>query len=90
MRRYDLDNKDSLCTAYFADMPIQEITEGKYTLVTVFRKDIYFGHLDEKGKVCRDIIIGHTFSISASEHMKSLMYPNIYNIILHLHYITRL
>lgn len=81
MRRYDLDNKDSKCTAYFADMPIQEITDGKYTLVTVFRKDIYFGHMDDKGKVVRDVKIGHTFSIGASEHEKSLMYPHMYNVI---------
>lgn len=81
LRRYDLDCKDSLCAAYFADMPIQEITNGKYTLVTVFRKDIYFGHIDEKGKTIRDIKIGRCFSVSAGEHLKSLMFPYIYNIV---------
>ena len=81
LRRYDLDCKDSLCSAYFADMPVQEITNGKYTCVTVFRKDIYFGHVDDDGKTIRDIKIGRCFAISAAEHLKSLMFPYIYNIV---------
>ena len=80
LRRYDLDNRDKKITAYFADMPIQEITDGKYTHLVAFRRDIYFGHL-EKGKIVRDVLIGTGFSISASEHEKSLMYPYIYNVI---------
>ena len=80
MRRYDLDNRDAKITKYFADMPIQEITEGKYTLVTAYRKDIYFGNM-EKGKVKREVKIGSGFSIGSAEHDKSLMSPHIQNII---------
>ena len=80
MRRYDLDNRDAKITKYFADMPIQEITEGKYTIVTAYRKDIYFGNM-EKGKVKREVKIGSGFSIGAAEHDKSLMSPHICNVI---------
>ena len=57
LRRYDLDNKDKNITAYFADMPIEEITDGKYTHLVSYRRDIYFAHL-EKGKMIRDVLIG--------------------------------
>ena len=80
MRRYDLDNRDSKITKYFADMPIQEITDGKYTEVTAYRKDIYFGNR-VKGKITREVKIGSGFSIGAAEHDKSLMSPYINNII---------
>ena len=80
IRRYDLDNRDGKIIKYFADMPIQEITDGKYTIVTAYQRQIYFGHL-ENGKVKRDVKIGDGFSISAAEHDKSTMYPYTYNII---------
>lgn len=80
MRRYDMDNKDKNITAYFADMPVEELTDGEYTHIVAYRRDIYFGHL-EKGKVVKDVLIGSGFSVSALEHYKSLMYPYIYNII---------
>lgn len=81
IRRYDLDCKDSLLEPYFADMPIQEITNGKYSCISVFRKKIYFANLGLDGKVKREICIGQCFSLSGAEHYKSLMFPNIYNII---------
>lgn len=80
MRRYDLDNRDAKITAYFADMPVQEITDGKYTHIVAYRKDIYFAHIDN-GKIVRDVCIGRGFSIATAEHEKSLMYPKIFNII---------
>lgn len=81
IRRYDLDCKDSLLEPYFADMPIQEITNGLYSYISVFRKKIYFANIDSDGKVKREICIGQCFSLSGAEHYKSLMFPQIYNII---------
>ena len=80
MRRYDLDNRDSKIQKYFADMPIQEITDGKYTHIFVYTKAIYFGHMD-KGKKIKDVCIGYGFSVSGAEHEKSEMYPNVANVI---------
>jgi len=81
IRRYDLDCKDSLLEPYFADMPIQEITDGTYTCISVYRKKIYFAHHNNDGKIVRDVCIGQCFSLSGAEHYKSLMFPYIYNII---------
>lgn len=81
IRRFDLDCKDSMLEPYFADMPIQEITKGVYTHISVYRKKIYFAHLDDNGKIKRDICIGQCFALSSAEHYKSLMFPYIFNII---------
>ena len=81
IRRYDLDCRDSLLEPYFADMPVQEITDGTYSYISVFRKKIYFANLGSDGKVNREICIGQCFSLSGAEHYKSLMFPDIFNII---------
>lgn len=81
IRRFDLDCKDSVCEPYFADMPVSTITNGDYTLISVYRKKIYFANIDEKGKVNRQICIGQCFALSAAEHYKSLMFPFIMNVI---------
>ena len=82
IRRYDIDCKDSLCEPYFSDMPISEITNNRYTMVSVYRKKIYFANINEDtGKVQREVCIGYCFAVSNGEHYKSLMYPYITNII---------
>ena len=81
IRRFDLDCRDSMLEPYFADMPIQEITKGLYTHITVYRKKIYFSHLNKDGKIQRDVCIGNCFGLTSAEHYKSLMFPQIYNII---------
>ena len=78
LRRFDLDIKDSVAVNYFADMPIYEITNGEYTCVDVFRKDIYFANVDENtGKVVRGRKIGHCHALSGAEHYKSLAFPKV-------------
>lgn len=81
IRRFDLDCRDSVCEPYFADMPISDITNGMYTMVSVYRKRIYFANIDEDLKVVRGVCIGQCFALSSGEHYKSLMFPNIHNII---------
>lgn len=82
VRRFDMDCKDSMCVPYFADMPISTITDGKYTLIDVFRKKIYFANIDEEtNKIKRGVCIGQCFSLSGAQHYKSLMFPYIDNII---------
>ena len=78
LRRFELDIKDSLCVNYFADTPVNEITNGEYTLVDVFRKGIYFANVDEKtGKVVRGQKIGYCHALSGAEHYKSLSFPKV-------------
>lgn len=78
LRRYDLDTKDSSCEQYFADLPVQEITNGEYTLISVFRKGIYLANINEEtGKVARGPKIGYCHSLGGAEHYKSLQFPAV-------------
>lgn len=80
IRRFSLDCKDSKCEPYFADMPVQALTNNEYTHISVFRKDIYFSKYEDE-KIVRKVKIGHCFSVAGAEHEKSLMYPDIANLI---------
>ena len=80
IRRFTLDCTDSKCEPYFADMPIQEITNNEYTHIFIYRKEIYFGTFNN-GKKQKLVKIGNCFALAAAEHYKSLMYPEIFNII---------
>lgn len=86
LRRYNEDTKDYLVTEYFSDVIknkngheyIKEWTNGEYTTVTAYRKSIYFANYDEDAdKIIRGKKIGRMFGLSASEHYKSLAFPEI-------------
>lgn len=82
LRRYDLDIKDSVAVNYFADLNVEELTDGEYTTIDVFRKGIYLANIDEKTlKVKRGKKIGFCQSLSGAEHIKSLQYPEVGNIL---------
>lgn len=90
LRRYAEDVKDYLVTEYFSDVIrnkngheyIKEWTNGEYTTITAYRKSIYFANYDEDAdKIVRGKKIGRMFGLSASEHYKSLAFPEIKNII---------
>lgn len=82
IRRFDMESKDSVTEPYFADMPVQEITDNMYTCISVYRKKIYFANIEEAThKVVRGVCIGQCFALSSAEHYKSLMFPRINNII---------
>ena len=78
IRRWDLEIKGKDVEQYFADMPISEITEGKFDLVTVYQRRIYFANVNpESGHVIRGKEIGFCFAITQETHYKSLAFPKI-------------
>ena len=78
LKRFDLECKDSMIVNYFNDIPIQEITKGKYTHVDVYRKEIYLSTLSEKtNKVIHGPKIGYVQSLSSDSHYKSLSFPDV-------------
>ena len=90
LRRYNEDTKDYLITEYFSDVIrnkngheyIKEWTKGEYTTITAYRKSIYFANYDaDNDKIIRGKKIGRMFGLSASEHYKSLSFPEIKTII---------
>lgn len=81
LRRYDLDTKDSLCVSYFNDCPVEDMTNGEYSCIDVWRKGIYFSNVDENGKVVHGKKIGYCHALSSAEHYKSLSFPKVQYII---------
>lgn len=82
LRRYELDCKDSLCVNYFGDVPVESMTDGEYSCIDVFRKGIFLANVNpDTGKIERGKRIGHCHALSASEHYKSLAFPNVEYII---------
>lgn len=90
LRRYNEDTKDYLVTEYFSDVIknkngheyIKEWTNGEYSTITAYRKSIYFANYDaDLDKVIRGKKIGRMFGLSASEHYKSLAFPEIKRIV---------
>lgn len=78
LRRYDLDIKDSLCSRYFANVPVEAITDGKYTHVDVFRKTVYLSTYDEETcKYKHGEIIGFCVALNNDERIKSLVYDDV-------------
>ena len=90
LRRYSEDVKDYLASEYFGDVIlnkngheyIKEWTNGEYTTISAYKKSIYFANYDEESdKIIRGQKIGRMFGLSASEHYKSLAFPEIRSII---------
>lgn len=78
LRRYDLDVKDNLCSRYFANVPIESITNGEYTHVDVFRKTVYLSTYDEeKAKMKHGPVIGYCVPLNNDERIKSLVYDDV-------------
>lgn len=81
LRRYKEDMKNQLVTDYFADMNIEEITDGKYKEIYTYQSTIYLINRDEKGKPCDKKLIGRAHCLSTAEHQKSIMYPRVEDVI---------
>lgn len=81
LRRWGEDIKGKEVEMYFSDMPIEQITDGEYSGIQVFRGEIFFTSLDDDDKPVRGKRCGKTFSLNATTHYKSLSFPRIGNII---------
>lgn len=77
LRRHELDTKDSLCVHYFTDVPVEQITDGEYSCIDVWRKGIYLSNIDEKGKIIHGKLIGYCHALNESGRYKSLSFPNV-------------
>lgn len=86
IRRWDLEIKGKDVEQYFADMvlndagqmPIRDMTGGKYEQIAVYQRHIYFANIDpETGRIIRGKLIGHCFAITQDTHYKSLAFPKV-------------
>lgn len=62
------------------DGKVAKLSKGKYTNVFYYAGKFFLGNIDENGKRIYNAetdCIGYTFSLSDSEHNKSVSYPNV-------------
>ena len=83
LRRYQLETKANAVEEYFEDMPIEQMTDGKYNSIICWRGSIYFAKRDEEelNKVEKGDRIGYVHYLSGAQHFKSRMFPKVYSII---------
>lgn len=82
LRRWREEIKKNDIIAYFADAPIEAITNGEYSGITVYQQDIFLTRIDEKtGLEVRGKKIGRAFCLTGETHYKSLAFPEIGNVI---------
>lgn len=74
------ETKHGFIEEYFADMPIEKLTNGEYTKVVEWRKNIYLSKIEDDKEV-KGLCVGKVFSVSKAESFKSRSYPDIEDII---------
>lgn len=87
LRRWREDIKQAAVEAYFADMPIEEITDGAYNSVIAWQSYLYFASTDESGKAKRGQRIGRYCALNEAVRYKSQAFVN-YGWILYEEFIT--
>lgn len=65
---------------YFNDTPVEVITNGEYTTISVYRGVIYFANIIDN-KIVRGVTIGRVMYLSGAEHFKSQAYNEYTDII---------
>lgn len=81
LRRWREDVTNMWVERYFADVDVKTITKGRYNIITVYKKEIYFAVVNDEGKVKRGEKIGYVMSLSTEQHFSSGSYLDVHNII---------
>lgn len=71
LRRWKADISAGEVENYFADMPIEKITNGEFDHIKAWRSAIYFAQYDENGKEVRGKEIGKYCALNEAERYKS-------------------
>lgn len=77
LRRRKEDISDYLTEAYFNDLDVAGITDGVYSMVSIYRKGIYLANVDENGVVTRGVLIGYVRALALAERYKSGAYSRV-------------
>ena len=87
LRRFKDDIKQYYVESYFADMDIEAITEGKFSLVVAWQGFIYFASIDDKGQIIKGQRIGRYCALNEAYRYKSNAFVN-YKWIVYEEFIT--
>ena len=82
LRRFKEEIKSSTVEAYFQDVDISKLTEGKYNTVQYWRNRIYFGNYDqETNKIKRGEFFAYTMSLNQEQNYAGGSYLDVEDII---------
>lgn len=82
VRRTSEQLKNERIESYFSDCDIRKLTNGKYNIISVYRKEIYFSNYDiEKNQVKRGIKIGYAIPLSLEQNYAGSSFLDVDNII---------
>lgn len=68
LRRWKADISTAWVEKYFHDVDVDKLTNNKYNAITVWRGDLFFNKLDEKGKSLVKEKIGSVMALSTEQH----------------------
>lgn len=88
LRRWKDDISQLWCEKYFDDVDVKRLTDGKYTTITCYRKELFFSNLNDLGKPIRGEKIGYVIALSREQHMSGGSFLDV-NIILFEEFMER-
>jgi len=88
LRRWKADITTAWVEKYFNDVDVEKLTDGKYNTITVWRGDLFFNKLDEKGKSLEKEKIGSVMALSTEQHYSGASFLD-YDIIIFEEFMER-
>lgn len=82
MRRFKEEITSSWIESYFSDVDIEKLTDGKYNMITMFRKELFLTYYDiETHKSTRGAKIGYAVALSTEQNYAGGSYLDVSDII---------
>ena len=82
LRRWHYERTASKTEQYFKDSALFDKTGiTEFSEVQCYTDKIFLGNVNERGQKTRDRLIGYSLALSNDTHYKSLVFPNVKNII---------
>ncbi len=82
LRRFREELTSSWIESYFSDVDIEKITDGKYNMVTMFRKELYLTYYDvEEHKQKKGDKIGYAIALSTEQNFAGASFLDVNDII---------
>ncbi len=82
MRRWKEEITSEKIEAYFADIDVYKLTEGKYNCITMYKKQLFLSNYDtSNGKTVRGERIGYVVALSTEQNYAGGSYLDVEDII---------
>ena len=71
IRRWQSDINQKIATEYFADIPVEKLTDGQWEGIKAWQGDYFFYNVNEEGKEEKSSCIGHYGDLNEWQRYKS-------------------